>query len=345
MKYDFLIIGQGLTGTLVGHGLEELNASFAIIDKVRPYAASTIAAGIIHPVSGRRFVKSWAYDQLVPVFKERYHALSLKLGFQFLFEQDLEIYLSNPKEENDLLVQAERYDYARQLKRITETAEGFKNPYSIYSIPSYKLDIQTLINTSRAHWNHHNKFVDESMDYSLLRLEDGKWHYKDLIADQVVFCEGAFVRNNPWFSYIPLVPNKGQILLLDQDENPIHTIKRGLLFTTFENKLWCGATYEWDFDSPAPDSSGWNFLNQKIEEVMGHPFNRVIHASGIRPTVPDRKPIIAVHPNHPTLWCINGFGTKGASVGPYVIQQFIRLLTGTEKINPFKPERLKESLP
>jgi len=347
LKCEFLVIGQGLAGTLVGHALEEMDASFVVMDRVRPYAASPIAAGIIHPISGRRFVKAWGYDTLMPVFKDTYSKIGLKLKFDPLQSQALHIYLSSNKEENDLLSQAQRYGYSDQLNRLSSENLGFKSENRCYSIPSFKVDIQSIIDLFRKRWLDQNKYFTDLLDYSQLQRVQDKWHYRDVVADHVIFCEGIFVKDNPWFSNLPVVANKGQILLLDKNEDhPLNsTRRRTMLFTEFKGKIWAGATYEWDFDTPAPDSRGWQFLTKKLAEEMISPSKIHCHLAGLRPTVADRKPIIASHPVYPDLWTINGFGTKGASVGPFVIAEFIRLITGREKFNSFAPDRLKEFLP
>ena len=62
MGADFLIVGQGLAGTLLAWEFERAGFSFAIADAGHGRAASGVAAGIINPITGRRLVKSWRID-------------------------------------------------------------------------------------------------------------------------------------------------------------------------------------------------------------------------------------------------------------------------------------------
>lgn len=346
MNCEFLIVGQGLAGTLVGHAFEQIDRSFVVVDKVLPYSASPVAAGIIHPVSGRRFVKAWNYDSLLPVFQNTYADMENKLGSNPLEHLEMRLNLSSVKEENDLLSQAHRYGYADQLKLINEEDMVFECTKSCYSLPAFKLDIQSLVKLFRERWTIQNKYFEEIMDYSHLRQFNNKWHYRDIVADQVVFCEGCQSRFNPWFKYLPLVPNKGQVFLLQKPDRYTlnKVIRHNLLFTEFNTSIWAGATYEWEFDSPCPDSTGWKFLSQKLTDITKSPLEITAHLSGLRPTVTDRKPIIAHHPTFPNLWAINGFGTKGASIGPYVVNEFVGLIQGRLKTNLFAPDRLQKYL-
>ena len=51
---DFLIVGQGLAGTLLAAELEGRGQSIQVVDNNYPRAASKVAAGIMNPVTGRR---------------------------------------------------------------------------------------------------------------------------------------------------------------------------------------------------------------------------------------------------------------------------------------------------
>jgi glycine/D-amino acid oxidase-like deaminating enzyme len=74
MVVDYLIIGQGISGTWLSYYLEKANRSFIVIDNDQPNSASRVAAGIINPVTGRRIVKTWMIDELlsflIPAYEE-----------------------------------------------------------------------------------------------------------------------------------------------------------------------------------------------------------------------------------------------------------------------------------
>ena len=67
MSPEILIVGQGLAGTLLAFELERAGVSFAIADAGHEGAASSVAAGVINPITGRRLA-------LAPLLARRRHS-------------------------------------------------------------------------------------------------------------------------------------------------------------------------------------------------------------------------------------------------------------------------------
>src|SRR5688500_11036357 len=80
MRHDILILGQGLAGTMLGWALEHAGISFAIADVGHATAATSAAAGIINPITGRRLVKSWRFETLLPVARGAFREIESVLG-------------------------------------------------------------------------------------------------------------------------------------------------------------------------------------------------------------------------------------------------------------------------
>ena len=78
-KVKYLIVGQGIAGTVLAHTLEDENIDFHIIHHQQPGESSSIAAGIINPITGKYFVKSWQVDLLLPFAKKKYEYWEEKL--------------------------------------------------------------------------------------------------------------------------------------------------------------------------------------------------------------------------------------------------------------------------
>jgi len=54
--YDIIIVGQGISGTVLSNALMEQYQKVLVIDDGNKKAASKIASGVINPVTGRRIV-------------------------------------------------------------------------------------------------------------------------------------------------------------------------------------------------------------------------------------------------------------------------------------------------
>ena len=326
MNVDFIIVGQGLAGTLLAFALEEQGKTFCIIDDLNEYAASRKAAGIINPITGRRYVKSWNYDELEKEFVPFYEKLGNKIDKPIFQKHEIILCLSTIKEENDLLSQATRYHYLDKIKFIPFPSILISETRSAaYSLQGYKLDIQELCNAYRRYWTEKGYIRHQSVDYKF-SFEQDKVIYHDIQADSVVFCEGAFIKQNPYFKHALVIPNKGQYLLITKDDwKGSYSVKDKIIISPISEGLWVGATYEWTFDTVEPDIKGKEELAIQLEKIIKTPYIIKTVLSGLRPTTQNRRPLIMRHPLHTNLWAINGFGTKGSSLGPYIINQFLKI--------------------
>ena len=97
----FLIVGQGVAGTTLGFRLLRAGHTVHFTDAPGQTAASTVAAGIVNPITGRRFVKSWRIDELLPATRALYTELETFLGGRYYYELPLIRTLYNRGDVND----------------------------------------------------------------------------------------------------------------------------------------------------------------------------------------------------------------------------------------------------
>ena len=89
MQVNFLLVGQGLCGTWLSYYLEKAGQSFVVIDESKPLTASKAASGIINPVTGRRIVKTWMIDDLMPNAWDAYQSFGGSLGISCIEEKPI----------------------------------------------------------------------------------------------------------------------------------------------------------------------------------------------------------------------------------------------------------------
>ena len=68
MHVDYLIVGQGIAGTVLSYTLLEKGKTALVIDKNQAQTSSKVATGICNPITGRRWAKTWQGDKLFPFF-------------------------------------------------------------------------------------------------------------------------------------------------------------------------------------------------------------------------------------------------------------------------------------
>jgi glycine/D-amino acid oxidase-like deaminating enzyme len=78
--YDYLLVGQGLAGSLLGYSLAKRGYSIMVLDNYEQPSSSRVAAGIYNPVTGRKLVKTWLADTIFPFLKTYYTELEKELG-------------------------------------------------------------------------------------------------------------------------------------------------------------------------------------------------------------------------------------------------------------------------
>ena len=321
-KIDYILVGQGLAGTLLAYFLLRENKSIVIFDKGHKEASSHIAAGLMNPVTGRRFVKSWQYDTFFEYAEQTYLEIGKKLNHSFYQPQIIWRALVNPGEENDWQARMGEEGYQNYL------LEGYPGDWvkqfqSVYGWGKVQMAAQVnlpqLITKFRQIFQQQKILYPESFDYQGLKIETDRVQYKNYQASRVLFCEGSGVIHNPWFSHLPFVPSKGEVLIVKiPDLYTTNIIKhKSFLIPLGNNHYWVGSNYEWEDLTFRPTVIGRNKLISNLQKTLSIPFEVVDHLAAIRPTVKDRRPLIGAHPDYPGLFLFNGLGTKGASLGPF----------------------------
>lgn len=60
--------------------------------------------------------------------------------------------------------------------------------------------------------------------------------------------------------------------------------------------------------------------------MISCPFEIINQVAGIRPTVKDRRPLVGQHKDYKNMYLLNGLGTRGVMIGPYVAKQLYELI-------------------
>src|SRR4030095_340461 len=89
MSLDFLLIGQGICGTWLSYFLQKAGYSFLIIDEFQPTSASKVAAGIVNPVTGRRIVKTWMIDEVMPFIAKAYEEFGKEFKIEAISQKNI----------------------------------------------------------------------------------------------------------------------------------------------------------------------------------------------------------------------------------------------------------------
>lgn len=312
-----LVVGQGIAGTMLAWTLRRRGADVQIADAGFPYRSSSIAAGIINPVTGKRYVKTWRYDDFFPVARSVYRTMEAEWGVPIWQDQVILRLLENPQECNDWAARIADPEYADLLGERPDAgawAGHLKPGYAVGEIRgAARVDFGALLSAFRK-----SALADGSFLQKTLRPEGTNTFSPDY--DCIVFCEGYRGAENPFFPNLPWQLSKGEALLirLKSAPYPAEMLKKTLLMTPVgDNLYWVGASYNWTFEDNGASPTEQDFLEERLQHFLRTPYEVVQRMGAVRPTVRDRRPFLGAGPNQSNIFIFNGLGTKGALLAPY----------------------------
>jgi glycine/D-amino acid oxidase-like deaminating enzyme len=327
MKIDFLIIGQGLAGSLLAFELIQQGFKVAIIDNGLENA-SQVAAGLINPVTGMRFVKSTNVDFLLPSAKKYYKSLALFFQQAFYVEKPMLRILKSAQEYENAKKRLINPDYAPYLENIIESKQ-FNSSVLKQKQTGYLLTVP-LLNALKTFFIHQQCYQKYSFNYNEINLTDSV-EYQHFKAKKIIFCEGFFAVNNPWFSYLPFQLVKGEILTLKNEQPLINKLLNygQWMIPLDDYNFRIGATFDRENIDTQITTTGRAALLKNLHRILPETTKAKLikQQANIRPCTLDKQPFIGLHPKHPQLAIFNGFGAKGSLQIPYYCQQFIAFLS------------------
>ena len=101
-----------------------------------------------------------------------------------------------------------------------------------------------------------------------------------------------------------------------------------------KNEFRIGASYVWGTADDQVTEDGKNEIINKLEALGTFDLEITEHNAGIRPTAPDRRPIIGRHPEFEQLYLFNGLGTKGYMIAPLLSKEFVDFIITGKPIDP-----------
>lgn len=333
-----IIVGQGIAGTLISHALHSRGQAVMVIDHPHDYSASKAAAGLINPITGRYYTKSWMIDQLLPFAIKIYQSLEKLLGNSYWIPSTIYRTLHNVKQCNDWsarLLQEPYTHYAASTPDHGPYKHTVSDGAGVALIKhGGRVEINALLHDYKTFLIANKAYRNEDFLHTDLQSIDGKILYHDIEADYLVFAEGIGMADNPYFKDLPLQPAKGEALHVRIPHlNEISSIlkhQQYLVPMQMAGVYWSGGGFKWKYDSTQPTQDFRTDYESALSAFIDTEFTVEGHVAGVRPCVIDRKPLIGRH-NDTAIFAFNGLGTKGTSLGPYFANLLAdHILNGSE---------------
>lgn len=339
MTRDFIIVGQGIAGSVLALTLMKANYSVLVIDEPSLSSCSRVAAGIWNPIVFKRLTQSWLATEVVPELMAFYKEASDLFGVQLINERAIIKPFTEQQEKNLWIKKAE----SNQEFLDPEISHGLKlsaqDTLDDYSrvLQAGNLDVKLFLEKTQEYLLQHDSYLAGRFDYRELQYDGVNAYYKQFLTRHVIFCEGHLLGKNPFFDFIPLKPAKGEVLtirceglLLERD-----ILNKGIFILPLGNHAYkVGATYDWDDLSDTPTEAAKETLIHKLKAVISVPFEVIDHEAGVRPAVIDRRPVVGTHPVYHNHHIFNGFGTKAVMLAPFFARQFAEHFKNGKALHP-----------
>ena len=335
---DYLLVGQGLAGSVLSYHLLAQGYSVRVINAAHHRAsASQVAAGLYNPITGRKMVKTWRADEVFPYLESFYPALEQRLSASFFHPIPIYRPWGGAEAQNDWSTQADNISFARYVQQVTpggaygtfvhDPLGGLLLRHCGY------VNVPALLIAYRTYLLDQGSYEEAVFEPSQLTIKQNHVTYGSWRAHRIIFCDGASGAQNPFFGWLPFRPVKGEMLLIKPERELPVVFNRGVFVIPQGATCKVGSTYDHRDLNDTPTEGGRQTLTQKLDQLLRIKYDIIDQWAGVRPATQDRLPLIGYHPEHEPLAIFNGFGTKGVSLAPYFAQHFVHCLAKNQPID------------
>jgi hypothetical protein len=322
MHVDYIIVGYGLAGISFCELLKANNKSFIVFDN-HSQQSSLVAGGLYNPVILKRFTSVWKSEEQLEIALPMYASLEKQLKKKLDYKISVLRRFASTEEQNNWFIASDKPVINQHLSPtiIRNNNLHINAPFGLGKVLNTgRIDTQVLVSSCREKLLKENKLIENGFDYGTLKAANSDFQYQNIVSKNIVFAEGYGVKQNPFFNKLPLKQSKGELLMISSTELKLdYVLKSDIFILPLGNDLYSvGSTYEWKDDT--------NKITQKAREELEFKLNKVINCSykvenqvaGVRPTVIDRRPLVGNHQHFNNMYVLNGLGTRGVMIGPYV---------------------------
>jgi glycine/D-amino acid oxidase-like deaminating enzyme len=324
--FDNIIVGQGVCGTFLSYYLQKKGCRVLVIDNPDNATASKVASGVINPVTGRRIVRTWMIEDIMPFAVDAYKTLGNDLKTALIRQCNILDFHPTTQMREAFGARVSEESYLSKVIDDEEYKKSFNFHYGVGEIsPCWLIEIGELLSHWRKRLETNNSLLETLFDIAELKV-DSPDHvsYRGIYAKNIFFCDGANGVGNPYFKLLPYAKNKGEALIVEIDGLSRENIfKQGINIVPWKEDLfWVGSSYEWNYKDVLPSDSFRKKMEAQLNLWLKHPYKIVDHLASERPANVERRPFVGFHPSHNNIGIFNGMGAKGCSLAPYFAHQF-----------------------
>lgn len=323
-KTEYLIIGQGIAGTILSYRLKKAGIGFKVIDRPQLSRSSRIAAGLANPVVLKR--QKWVKG--AELFREKlsefYLSMEEDLGVNFYHPLPLYHIFQSNGEINDWQQNASKAYLQSHLGSVeNHKIDHINSPFGLGKVEGiFWVDTDLMIQSWR-----------EVLKAEKLLIEDTfqPHDFSDYIH---IYSSGHLLSEH--FPALQKVfsKTKGQVMIIESaDLNPNYGLHSSVFTLPLGAERYkVGATYEHHNLNDETSEAGLERLQKDLEKFFGGDYQVVEQLAGVRPNIKDRQPLLGRLSEN--SYCFNGLGSRGILMAPYLSQHFIDYLLKDKQLEP-----------
>jgi hypothetical protein len=320
-KIDYLIVGQGLSGTCFAWRSYFGNKTFKIIDKENSFSASKASVGIYNPITGRKYNVTWNVDKLFYELKCFYKKVEKKLNQKLLYEKNIFRPFKGNNEVNDWNIRLASKKYLKFCEKIND--DGVLTNTSGY------LDVNKFLLSSKKYFDNLRRYKSENFDKTKLKIKKNYFSYKNEEFKYVIMCTGISEKKINLFKDIKLNGVSGNSIIVKSKIGNDSIINKGINILPIKKNVYhIGSTYYHNMKDEGPDE-----LVSKTKNLIKEDISLIDSKFGIRSTSKDRRPIIGEHNKIKKLFIMNAMGSKGVSQAPYCSKKLFNYINKDKNID------------
>ncbi|WP_203296151.1 NAD(P)/FAD-dependent oxidoreductase [Luteirhabdus pelagi] len=318
-EVDYIVVGLGIAGIAFCERLEQHGKSFIVYETGQNHS-TTVSGGVFNPVVLKRFTPAWNGQQFLSESTPFYTSLAKKLKFPLFEDKTVLRVFQNREEQNDWFTASDKNTLAPFLDTdlVDLKNASLKAEYKFGAVSqSGRIRPNKLFQHFREYLQQKEQYAEEVFQHTSLLVKDGQLYYKNITAKKILFAEGFGALQNPFFPKKAMVPNKGEYLLIKAPDLHLQHIVKGTLFIipVEEDVYKVGATYNRNDTSTTPTIEARDEIERKLQKMISCEYEVIDQIAGVRPTVPDRKPLLG-QPSSEPIYFLNGLGTRGIMMAP-----------------------------
>jgi glycine oxidase len=336
MHVDYLVVGQGIGGSLLTDALIKGGKKVMVVDDSHSKSSSFVAAGLYNPIVFRRFIESWMSKELIPIVDEVYDELEQKLNTKFHFKKDIFKIFATDQDQSFWKTKSADTDFMCLLDGDPPKLNYIENDFGgAFVNRSGYVDLEKFLVSYKNYLLKENMLINQKMMPEDITRHDDEISWNGIKASAVLFCEGSAGVNNPFFSWLPFKLTKGELLTIkSSDLEEKYVVNKGVFILPIGNGYFkVGATYNWQDLSSSITEEGKAEILSKLNKIIRGSYQVVEHKAGVRPTVSDRRLFLGFHPEYKNIGIFNGLGTKGVMLAPYFASHFASHLLKNTPLN------------